>query len=133
MELTKSQREHAVYIDLNNEYGPGGTKLLVVDEVAIQKKIQNVLTTPKFSLVFEPLFGCDLERLLHEPHTPKTARKAEAEVLSSLTEWVKEIIIGPQDISVTLDDPDPAFFIDLGYRYRTAPTVEGQVSFRFER
>jgi len=131
MELTKSARDSAVFIDVNSEYTVGGKKLLVVDEEAINGKITNVLVTPKNSLVMEPNFGCDLERYLKEPFTQTTASRIESDVLSSVMEWVDEIIVTPSDVKVRLDNAEPKFYLNVSYRIRQFPNLRGNLTLAF--
>lgn len=118
MELTKAQRTSALYIDVNADYTVGGKKILLTNVEAVEGKIYNVLTTPKRTLVMEPEFGCDLENYLKRPFTKATAREIEATVLSSLTQWVPEIVVGPSDISCILDAASPKFYLTVTYRIR---------------
>lgn len=131
MELTKAERERAVFIDVNSEYTVGGKKILLTDENALNGKVINVLVTPKNSLIMEPEFGCDLERYLKEPFTPSTASRIESDVLSALVEWVTEIAVTPSDVKVLLDSKEIKFYLNVSYRVRQFPNVRGKLSLAF--
>ena len=131
MELTKNERERAVFIDVNAEYTVGGKKILLIDEASLNGKVMNVLVTPKNSLIMEPNFGCDLERYLKEPFTLTTASRIESDVLSALMEWIDEITVTPSDVVVRLDPKEVKFYLNVSYRVKQFPNVRGKLALTF--
>jgi phage baseplate assembly protein W len=76
-----------IYSDLNPRLGQSRNPDIVVNELAINSAIENIIGTNLGERWYVPNFGCDLAKLLFDPISPTTALIIKSTVLTALKKW----------------------------------------------
>lgn len=104
--------------DLNPAFGEPGAKAILYGEEAVKSAIRAFLASPvgSRSRSFQPLWGCDLVKLLQEPFGDVTAQSIRAMVITALARFEPRIEIISTATSVTPDVANAAYRVVLVYR-----------------
>tara|TARA_B100001146_G_C16026978_1_gene367600 strand:+ start:113 stop:547 length:435 start_codon:yes stop_codon:yes gene_type:complete len=85
--------------DINPDFTQnGGNNLVTEDDIAIQKQLRHLLSTPLGSEDFEPTFGSDLPYRLMDPICDLTSFLMETDIILSVVNWMsnKIILVNPR-------------------------------------
>lgn len=112
----KQNVQNPTYLDINTLVGVTSAQELVADVLAINNSLYNLLSTPIGSRIFQPLYGCSLLELVHEPVDDLTAWRIRNELIDAIYKWEKRIrlIVKATKIEVRPEN-DPGYNVQLAY------------------
>lgn len=117
-----------ILTDINSDYQEQLTPSeLVKGKDALNNMILNLLTTSAKQgnflgdRIFEPTYGCNLERYLFEPLDQSTATDIQDAIYDSVSNFLTEIYLPRNAIYVSTDYNQDAYHIYLYYAYRGDP------------
>jgi len=105
------------YTDLNPYFGLNNKDILLYGEEAINGHLSNALGINVGECWWEPTFGCNLRRFLHEPLNHITANSILNEMLFRLPAWLPyiELLSGT---GVNIDSVNGSFEVIIKYRVK---------------
>lgn len=125
--LEAAQKFPIYYSDLNSMFGQDGKQLLVYDEVAVNRQISNILSTPLGSDDFEPTFGSLLPFRMFDPITPRMAWILRNDSIEAVRKWMGDRIeLDSANANVTLVNGEvdgEGYIIDMPYTIKRSKIV----------
>lgn len=104
--------------DLNPAFGEPGAAAILYGEEAVKSAIRAFISSPvgSRSRTFQPLWGCDLVRLLQEPYGEVTAQSIRAMLITSLARFEPRIEVMSTATLVTPHYDSASYRVVLAYR-----------------
>lgn len=106
----------AIYSDLNQSTPTVNPLVTGLD--AIYQSINNILSTPKHTRLFNYEFGSELETLLFDIIDETTASKLFNEVVKAVSMWDNRIFIDYSESNVTPDYENNKYDLVLVFRVK---------------
>lgn len=103
-----------VFSDINPDVTLDGPFELVYNEDAINKSLETIFSTPKYSRPFRRLFGSNVLNLLFDPIDPLTARMIGQELKDAALTWERRI--SSVEILVLPDYDNQQYYVEVSYQ-----------------
>lgn len=117
--LGKTAKQNIYYSDVNSRFKLDDQALIVYDSRAINRQIDNILSTPLGSDDFEPEFGSMLPFRLFDPITPMVSFLLRSDTIDAVGRWLgSKITMDTLNSSVDIlnDDPDyEGYLVNMRY------------------
>jgi phage baseplate assembly protein W len=115
----KQNIQNPTYLDVNTLVGVTSAQELLADILAINNSLYNLLSTPKGSRIFQPLYGSNLMNLIHEPADDLTAWRIRNELIDAIYKWEPRVrlIVGETSV-IAYPEGDmgfPGFKVQVAY------------------
>lgn len=119
MNITKFQLslDGAVWIDINSQYGLDNLPDRLPDQLAITNcALFNLLNCApgQRARTFQPTFGSEWLRFIHEPIVDATAAKMESSMLDSIERWLPQVTINRKSTRIDADTSLPGYRVRIG-------------------
>lgn len=118
--MKRPYKQSIYYSDVNSSFRRDDQPLIVIDSHAINRQMNNVLSTPLGSDWFEPTFGSLLPYRLFDPITPMMAFLLRNDTIDALSKWMSsKILVDTVNSKVNPynDDADyEGYLIDMRYQ-----------------
>lgn len=111
-----------LFSDVNVDVLLDGPSELVFNEVAVQKSINTLFTTPLSSRPFRRRFGTTVQNMLMEPIDQTTATQLGVILRNGIETW--EPRISNVAVQVLPDIANACYFVDVLY---TIPSLNGKM------
>lgn len=99
-----------ILIDVNLLYSYSSEEFILRGVPVIENMIYNVMYTEIGSRWYEPEFGSDVLKIIHESCTLETANRVEIEIFAAIRRWVPYIDLIYRD-TVVIPVPDENLFL----------------------
>lgn len=114
--LAKSKLESKDLVDIVPLISPQGDLTEIFDIDVIMQHIVTILTTPRGSYIFDPMFGSELYKYVFEPVDEYTQKNIEEEVRSCIQNYVP--FIDKLTVNVLFLKNKLGFVVNVGVEYR---------------
>jgi phage baseplate assembly protein W len=88
----------------------------------IKSNLINLLLTYKGERILNPQFGADLPKLLFEPINTNTLLKIENQILTSVSNYIPEILI--TNIEITPNTDNNTIYVNIVYQLKLSGTTD---------
>ncbi len=122
----------ATWIDVNTQYGQDNLPDRLPDQLAITNcALYNLLNCApgQRARTFQPTFGSEWLRFIHEPIVDNTAAKMESSMLDSLERWLPQIEIDRKSTRILADTSLPGYKVRIGIK---SPFSNSPYQIKFE-
>ena len=124
--------DNAVWIDVNPNYGKDNLPDRLPNQLAITNcALFNLLgcAPGQRARTFQPTFGSEWLRFIHEPIIDLTAAKMESSMLDSLERWLPQVSIDRGSTRIEADTSLPGYRVRIGFQ---SPFPNSPHQIRFE-
>lgn len=93
--------DYAIGLSLPLQMGTNTFNQTYDNLTQLKSNVKNLLLTNKGERLAQPLFGCDLQKILFEPITGETQEKIYNAIESSINFWLPQLVIQSIDVQAT--------------------------------
>lgn len=105
-----------IWRDVNNTYGQELGSLLVDNDIAVRKRMLNLLSTPLGTDHLEPTYGSLLPWRLYEPINVFTEYLLETDTVEALARWMsREVVLIIPGVQISALDSEDGYNIVIPY------------------
>lgn len=98
----------------------------------IKSNLKNLILTKKGERLMQPTFGCDVWRLLFEPHTEVTVEDVSSVIIADVNVWFPFLEVYSVDVTNTPEDIDNnTIQLTIFWRLRTNPNIQDALVLTF--